>query len=141
MASPFETTITGRKAIITALRAIGDKGRDIAEDAVVAGVKVFEDEVRRRAPVDSGSMKRRIKTGLTRKETRVSARVITPPEAVFTEYGFIHKPGNKRVPAQPWIRPAFESKAAEVEKQVLNTMIKKIEETARANAGGGDARP
>ena len=139
MASPPKAFVTGRRAILQALIDLADAAPEIAEEAVKDGVKIFETEVRRRAPVDTGALKSRIKTSVKRKAANVTAAVNTPPESVFTEYGFMHKRSGKRIEAQPWIRPAFESKATEVEKTALDRMAQGIEDAARTAAGDEDA--
>lgn len=139
MASQPKAFVTGRRAILQALIELGDAAPEIAEAAVTEGVKVFAVEISRRAPVDSGDLKRRINTRVKRKSSNVTAAVNTPPEAVFTEYGFMHKRSGKRVEAKPWIRPSFELKADEVEKITLDKMAKGIEAAAQKAAGDDDA--
>ena len=139
MASQPKAFVTGRRAILEALIALGDEAPEIAEAAVKGGIKTFEIEIFQRAPVASGDLKKRIRSTVTRKAANVTAAVNTPPESVFTEYGFMHKRSGKRIAAQPWIRPGFEAKADEVEKDVLRDMAKGIEDAARRNAGDENA--
>jgi len=138
MASQPKAFVTGRRAVLKALLELGEAAPEIAEAAVTEGVKPFKTEMDRRAPVDSGSMKSRINIRVKRKSTNVTASVNTPPEAVFTEYGFIHKRSGKRVEAKPWIRPSFDLKVGDVEKDTLEHMAKGIEAAAAKAAGGED---
>lgn len=138
MASQPKATVTGRRAILKALIALGDEAPEIAEAAVKDGIKTFEVEIFQRAPMDTGDLKKRISSRVTRKAGSVTAAVNTPPESVFTEYGFMHKRSGKRISAQPWIRPGFEAKADQVEKEALTSMAKGIEDAARRNAGSED---
>lgn len=141
MASLLKATVTGRKAVLQALRAIGDGAEDIVVEAVTRGVDTFKAEVVRRAPVGdgskraAGSMRSKIGVNVKRKNGYASAHVITPPEAVFTEYGFLHARSGKRIPAEPWIRPSFDSKAPQVEAAALAFMAGRIESLAQQEAG------
>jgi hypothetical protein len=139
MASSPKAFVTGRRAIIEALYALGEEAPAIAEAAAVDGVKTFEIAIFQRAPVDSGDTKKRIKTTVKRTASKVEAAVNTPPQAVFTEYGFMHKRSGKRIAAQPWIRPGFDSKVDEVEKTALQEIAKGIEASAKRNAGDENA--
>lgn len=141
MAKQSETAVTAanRRAILEALRKLGDAAEPISVEAVEAGGKVFAEEMKRRAPVDTGSMKSRIEPKVRKKKGWVSTLAGAPPESVFTEYGFIHNRTKKRIEAKPWIRPAFEAKADEVEKAVMDKLKKGIEEAAKREAGSEDA--
>lgn len=140
MASPLKATVTGRRAVLEALRAIGEEADPIVEEAVRVGGYTFSDEVRRRAPVGdgtkrpAGTMKGKIRPNLKKKGGYVSSHVIVSPESVFTEYGFMHKRSGKRVAAKPFIRPAFEAKAPQVEKDALAFMAAKIAAVAAREA-------
>lgn len=140
MASPLKASMTGRKAVLQALRAIGDAAEAIVEEAVLIGGMTFRDEVHRRAPVGdgkkrpAGTLKGRIRWNLKKKRDYVSVHVITPPEAVFPEYGFLHKRSGKRIAPKPFIRPAFEQKAPQVEKEALAFMASKIAAAAAREA-------
>lgn len=140
MASPLKATVTGRKAVLQALRTLGEAADAIVEEAVLVGGWTFRDEVHRRAPVGdgtkrpAGTLKGRIRSNLKKKQGYVSSHVITPPEAVFPEYGFIHKRSGKRIAPKPFIRPAFEAKAPQVEKDALAFMAAKIASTAAREA-------
>lgn len=140
MASPLKASVTGRKAVLQALRAIGDAAEPIVEEAVLIGGMTFRDEVHRRAPVGdgtkrpAGTLKGKIRWNLKKKSGYVSVHVITPPEAVFPEYGFLHKRSGKRIAPKPFIRPAFDQKAPQVEKDALSFMARKLEAKAAQEA-------
>lgn len=141
MASPLKATVTGRKAVLEALRAIGEGAEEIVVEAVKRGGETFRAEVARRAPVGdgrkraAGTLRSKIGLSVKRKSGYASAHVITPPESVFTEYGFLHKRSGRRIPAEPWIRPGFDTKAPQVEAAALAFMAARIENLAAQEAG------
>lgn len=140
MASPLKATVTGRKAVLEALRAVGAAADAIVVEAVLIGGMTFRDEVHRRAPVGdgtkrpAGTLKSKIRANLKKKRGYVSSHVITPPEAVFPEYGFLHARSGKRIAPKPFIRPAFEAKAPQVEQDALAFMAAKLEAVAAREA-------
>jgi len=134
MATPFSVQVLGKKEILKALRAIGDGAPALIEDSVRMGVRTFERELRRRAPVDEGVLKRNMRSGAKRKKGAVIGFAGPSSKGAhgsMAEYGYYNKRARKRVPARPWARPAFESKVAGVEIDILNRMQKDIETQAR----------
>lgn len=143
MASQPSFKVSGRAAIIKALRGLDAAAPEIIKGAVTDGLQVYEKEVRRRAPRprkqsigprQTPPIRTNIKSRVRKKDTAVTGLVITPPNSVFTEYGFLHVRSGKRIEAKPWIRPAFEAKTPDAERVTLEKMQRGIEDHVRRNA-------
>lgn len=102
------------------------------------GANLLRDETRRRAPVQTGKLKKNIVSGQrgnmagvyirgtndegTNSDTTMKAD--DPKNAFywrFVEYG------TSRSPAKPFIRPAFDSKEVEAEKEVIKGIMEDID--------------
>lgn len=112
MAVAWRMTLTGDKQLAAALRALPDRlQRGALRTAARRAGGVVRAEMRRRAPVDTGFLRRQIKTRSIQRNRRgivgvtvgASARDYTGQAfyASFIEYG------TSRMPARPFLRPAF----------------------------------
>lgn len=150
--------IKGLKELQEALNQLPEKiqGRPV-RSAVGAAAKVVMDEARRRVPVDSGQLKKAIYRGRSRsmsargKETyvvavrkgkakyantqknrrlnRVGKNYQTRGEAYY--WRFLEF-GTAKMPARPFLRPAFESKKEEAVMVLQQKLLEAIDKTARS---------
>lgn len=122
----------GAKVFRKALDGLGKKLRGkIVRQALRKGAKVFAAEVKAHTPVESGKMKASVKVrGGKRKKDVISILVDISgghPDAVpqFIEFG------RKGVEAQPFIRPAFHKKKAEVSALLVDQVKAGIESAGK----------
>ena len=110
--------------------------RQVSRKAVRAGAVVFRDAVRANAPVRSGVLKRSISVDTVRgsatagvKFKKVSAKKkgkkgkhkSTPYYWYFLEHG------TSKMPAQPFVRPAFDASVKQAEEAAFNQYLKDID--------------
>jgi HK97 gp10 family phage protein len=130
--SSSKITITGGKELEKSLKKLGfDLEKKVAKQAVRAGANVILKEARLRVPVG--------RTGVLKKSLRVVQRsrrlgdavlsVVTRAGKKWTAKGMnawyapkVEFGGEKNRPAQPFMRPALDSKA----KEAINAMKDKI---------------
>ena len=161
------TTIRGLDGLLDALKAlppeISSKNGGPARVALAKGARVVRDEVRRRAPKDSGALvknvimqrdrnpqrsganeryligvrggaknyantKRNVRKGRAGKEYKTDGN---------TYYWRFKEFGTKKMPADPFLRPAFESKKEEAMNVIASTLASGIERAAKKVAGLG----
>lgn len=149
--------IEGGEALYKALELLPAKiQRKGILDVFLKAVKIWEDEAKRRAPVDTGRLRKTIKAYRGRiRDGRVGAAVIVRPasglspkeqkqvaiQSIAQEFGWMNRSmrSGKRIhrknalsneqrsySGQPYIRPAFEAKQAEVQKYVEDELWKII---------------
>lgn len=104
------------------------------EKVLLKGMRMVRDEVKARAPVGpTGNLKRSVKAQIGKRRGRFVAGAFSAidrkiaPHAHLVEYGHDLVKGGKKgrggrvvghVPAHPFFRPAWDSKQAEVKRQV-----------------------
>lgn len=108
----------------------------IARSATAAGARVIAKEARQRVPVDSGTVKKNIRTANLKpkqpgiQETAVGVRVNgkTKDSAYYWRYiemGTIH------MAPKPFLRPAFEAKKLEAADKIKEQLGKRLEAEAK----------
>ena len=110
--------------------------RKVSRKAVRAGAVVFRDAVRANAPVHSGLLKRSIsvdtvrgsatagvkfKKVLAKKKGKKGKHKSTPYYWYFLEHG------TSNMPAQPFVRPAFDASVKQAEEAAFNQYLKDID--------------
>ena len=110
--------------------------RKVSRKAVRAGAIVFRDAVRANAPVDSGVLKRSIsvdtvrgsatagvkfKKVLVKKKGKKGKHKSTPYYWYFLEHG------TAKMPAQPFVRPAFDASVKQAEEAAFNQYLTDID--------------
>ena len=130
--------IDGLRAVSAALQKLGDNvAKSVLRGGVSAAAKVVRDETKRRAPVDTGRLKRAVAFGRARWECEKGREVAN----VFVRQAKNGAAGQKRVeaygkfdayygrwvefgtsdtPAQPFMRPAWDATKA----SALEAMVK-----------------
>ena len=134
----MSTRIEGLSDLITSLNELTDRVRkNIVRSAVRSGAAVVRDAIKAKAPIKTGATKKSIKVkaigGSKSNKDLVTFKVRTGVLKDFNQHGDESQPrhvnyakqiefGNSRMPAHPFIRPAF----GEIEQQVLDATIEKI---------------
>lgn len=110
--------------------------RQVSRKAVRAGAVVFRDAVRANAPVRSGLLKRSVsvdtvrgsatagvkfKKVLAKKKGKKGKHKSTPYYWYFLEHG------TSNMPAQPFVRPAFDASVKQAEEAAFNQYLKDID--------------
>lgn len=133
------------EALANDLQALSKaENRKVLTAATRAGANVIRDEARRKAPVKTGKLKRNIVT-MGRRSIKPNEAVsgvhirgrnpktgnsdnamkATDPKNSF--YWRFIEMGTSKMAAQPFIRPAFESKMSEMERAIENKLAEAID--------------
>lgn len=126
--------ITGMKEALATLRDLDEAvQRDILEEAIDVPTDIMQREVQARAPVSPrannstpGSLKasvKKVKPKATKKYRTRREIQATDVAAVPTEFGL----SSRDYPAQPWFRPAVDSKRNEAAQALANNIRSQIE--------------
>lgn len=131
------TRIDGLSDLITSLNELTDRvQKNIITSGVRSGATVIRDAIKAKAPVLTGKTKKSIKVKAIRGKKSdkdvVTFKIRTGVLANYKDnntgeerhvnYARRIEFGDSKMPAQPFVRPAFE----EVEQQVLDTTVEKI---------------
>lgn len=112
-------------------------GAKVLQGAVMAGAKPIQEEAQRLAPRATGKLAANIIRARPRRERgrarRVGAVLIGPSTRAF--YGLFLEFGTSTIPAQPFLRPAFDAKAGEALARIGAELGKRIERAAVRLAG------
>jgi HK97 gp10 family phage protein len=105
----FDIQVLGLKELDAALQNLAYPAtRRALRKGMRAGANVVRDEVRARAPVKSGNLKRKIRTR-ERSEDQGNMRfAVEVPRSAF--YGKFFEYGTSKMAAKPFMRPAAEAK-------------------------------
>ncbi len=142
-----DQNITGGKEIAEALRKLSTKvARNGLRRAVSAAAAMMRDEAKANAPVDTGEMRRDVKIKRMKdtrggpfgatfavyvqsgKKSRLSGRARNVEKDSF--YWRFVEFGTSKTPAQPFMRPAYESKKEEAIKVVGDILDEVIQKAA-----------
>lgn len=141
MAKTF--TVENPEALTDALRALDNiASESVLRQAAVAGARVIFDEVKLRAPVGDATYERKGGThvpGTLRNsiliaydkevsvEGKLASYIVTWSKEAF--YGRFIEFGTSKMPAQPFLRPAYEAKktaAAQAVDGVIQTKVAEL---------------
>jgi HK97 gp10 family phage protein len=102
--------LDGHEELNRALRAIGDRASGIVlQRAAEEGAKEIQKEAERNAPRESGQLEENIVARVIPRGQKVGrARADVGPTKRAFYAAFVER-GTSRMPAQPWLRPAFEA--------------------------------
>jgi len=110
--------------------------RKVSKKAVRAGAVVFRDAVRANAPVDSGVLKRSISVdtvkgsptaGVKFKKVLVKKKGKKGKHRSAPFYWYFLEKGTAKMPAKPFIRPAFDANVKNAEDAAFNQFLKDID--------------
>lgn len=110
--------------------------RKVSRKAVRAGAIVFRDAVRANAPVRSGVLKRSISVdtvkgsptaGVKFKKVLVKKKGKKGKHRSTPFYWYFLEKGTAKMPAKPFIRPAFDANVKNAEDAVFNQFLKDID--------------
>ncbi|MBK5206122.1 MAG: HK97 gp10 family phage protein [Polaromonas sp.] len=136
--------LTGFAELAKALRELPDRvARNGLRAAVNAGATVVKNQARKNAPVDTGLLKKNI----FQKQIREASSQYQQTFAVGVRQGHArNKDGSKKelpyywrfmefgtskMPARPFLRPAFEAKKEEAVKRIKEKLDERIQKYAR----------
>ena len=113
--------VEGADALNEALRAVGGKVSGLLlQKAAKAGAEVIAEEAARLAPKDTGALSDGIVAEAGRLQQGRAQINVGPGKDEW--YGAKQEFGTERMPAQPFLRPAFDAKAEEAQKAVENVL-------------------
>ena len=130
-------TLTGVKEIDKKLKKIGPKiSKKIVRKAMRPATKVVRDEAKANCPVDSGTLRQSIKVRAGKRSRQKIELLVTTSgtDNLFTGsayYGGMVEWGTAHQTAQPFMRPAYDSKKNEAKKIARTNMLSLIEAELR----------
>lgn len=97
------------------LEELGRKGSIIENEALISGAEVINKEIIRTAPEKTGKAKKYLKVSKVTKEKgiKVVKVGISKEDNSQAFYLKFHEYGTSKMPARPFMRPAFERKRKE----------------------------
>lgn len=110
--------------------------RKVSKKAVRAGAVVFRDAVRANAPVRSGLLKRSISVDTVRGSATAGVKfkkVLAKKKGKkgrhksMPYYWYFLENGTSNMPAQPFVRPAFDASVQQAEEAAFNQYLKDID--------------
>lgn len=118
--------ITGLKELDQALQELAwPAARRALRKGMRQGANVVRDEARAKAPVDSGNLKRLIRTR-ERSEDQGNMRfAVEIPRSAF--YGRFLEYGTSKMAAKPFMRPAAENKTEEAVTKMRDALAEAIQ--------------
>lgn len=110
--------IRGGEELAAALESLGPAmEKKILRSAMREAAKPMLADAKRRAPVLTGAMRKSLKIKAMKRRSNGQVGVVIATEKGFfkgeTFYGAFHEFGTKKMPARPFIRPAFEANKAQ----------------------------
>lgn len=148
MADETSANLTGFRELAAAMRELGARtAKNTLRRAVSAGAAVVRNEARSRAPVDTGEMKKDIQMKREKdqrggplaarfsvfvrsgKKSRLAGRARDVQKDSF--YWKFVEYGTSKMPAQPFMRPSFESTKEEAVRVIGETLDQGVQQAAR----------
>jgi HK97 gp10 family phage protein len=119
--------VEGADALDAALKRIGDRATGILlREAVQKGADIIADEAKRLAPKDTGALAAGIHAEITTSKQGQAVADVSFNKKQW--YGGLVEKGTKNIPAHPYIRPAFDTKADEAEEAVARYLWDALED-------------
>lgn len=124
--------IDGIERLTKKLAALDKKTRNqVVRKSLRDGAKTLAAEVKGRAPVESGLLRKSVKVrAAKRKKDRITLRVVVSGGHPTPMVGSVEL-GDRDEAARPFIRPAFDARGDQVRDTALNAIARGIEEAAR----------
>lgn len=121
----FAVEILGLKELDQALQQMAwPAARRALRKGMRQGANVVRDEVRAKAPVKTGNLRRKIRTRERREDADGLRFAIEIPRSAF--YGRFIEFGTSRIAAKPFMRPAAEAKTEAAVSAMRNALSEAI---------------
>lgn len=130
-------SITGFKELEADFKLLSNaEQRKVSRKAVRAGAVVFRDAVRANAPVRSGVLKRSISVDTVRGSATAGVKFKKVPakkkgkkgkHKTMPYYWYFLEHGTSKMPAQTFVRPAFDASVKQAEEAAFNQYLKDID--------------
>lgn len=132
MAKGVSVRIEGWEELERKLRQLGStiNERELLEGALMEGAVIVQDEIKLRAPYKTGQLRGSIAIS-KRGRQKYSVR-IGPDKSGF--YGRMLELGTSRMPARPFMRPAFDAVHNDAQRAISDAIWREVEKAAEANA-------
>lgn len=125
-----DVSITGVDEILKKLHKMPERvQKNVLTGAIRAGANSIRKEARMRAPKQSGALSKSIST-VRRKEREKNIVSFSVVPRLSKKHGFLahmHEFGTSKMPASPFMRPAFYAKGHETIDVAKNYMRKRID--------------
>lgn len=128
-------SLQGGAELMDALEALGPAmEKKVLRSAMREAAKPMLAEAKRRAPVLTGQLRKSLKIKAMKRRSNGQVGVLIATEKGFfkgeTFYGAFQEFGTKKLPARPFIRPAFESNKARAVRIVTEAIRIGLEDIA-----------
>lgn len=128
-------TITGIKEIDRKLKGIPDKlAKKALRQSMRPAMKEVLKEAQQNAPVDSGDLKKSIKLKAGPRSKKAITLDVAVGEGFFkgdTFYAGFVEFGTSKMPAKPFMRPAYDSKGQDAKNKVIQDIPKMLEDVVK----------
>jgi HK97 gp10 family phage protein len=144
MANAVRVQISGLRELGQQMQALrADVAGRIARAATAAGANVVRKAAQQRVPVDTGNLRKNIIIKRLPKDYLTSAHIVTARKGKLTArqtaagltdgyYGKFVEFGTVKMPARPFLGPAFDSTKQEAANAITERLAKRL---AKANSG------
>lgn len=117
--------VRGAKELEALLKRLPPKvAKRVVNNGLRAGARVIRDEAKARVPKLTGQLEKGIVVATVKGEVKVGFKPPVSRRAHFTEYG------TETQPAQPFMRPAIDTKGPEAIRKIGEVMGKGVEKEA-----------
>ena len=124
--------VSGTEEILRDLRKAQADVQDEAREVLKGQAKVIRDDARGRCPSDTGTLKRSVRSSVSRKKLSASVSAGGKVRGKDAYYAQFVEFGTKNSPAQPFLYPAGRAHEKETEER----LVKVLTDAVRKGAGG-----
>lgn len=129
--------MTGLRELGVAMKELDSRvQKRIARSATAAGARVIANEAKKLVPVDTGNLKKNIRTANLKpnqpglQETAVGVRVKGKKDDSAYYFRFLEF-GTAHMAPRPFLRPAFETKKQEAAGKIKDQLAKRLDAEAK----------
>lgn len=116
--------IIGKEKLFYQLQALGDRCSAVLESAVTEGGRVVADEAGPNAPKLTGVLGESIEVETTQSSRTIASVVVGFLKRAF--YGKFQELGTSKMAANPFLRPAFDSKREAVKRKIAEELKRAV---------------